>query len=94
MRNNPATGKRAHEAGYIAWAHARKAVSWNELQDLPAQALGGNEGIITNRGKPVARIVPVAASKKNRVAGRNRGTVWTSEDFDEPLPDEFWLGRE
>ena len=66
----------------------------NKLQELLAQALAGNEVIITERGKPVARLVPVAPSKKKRVAGLNRGTIWTSEDFDKPLPDEFWLGRE
>jgi hypothetical protein len=43
----------------------------------------------------VARLVPVVShSQKKRVAGLNRGTISTSEDFDEPLPDEFWLGRE
>jgi antitoxin (DNA-binding transcriptional repressor) of toxin-antitoxin stability system len=44
---------------------------------------------------PVARLVPVVAHpKKKRVAGLNRGTISTSEDFNEPLPDEFWLGQE
>jgi hypothetical protein len=28
-----------------------------------------------------------------RVAGLNRGQIWVSEDFDAPLPDEFWLGE-
>jgi len=67
-----------------------------KLQDLLAQALAGNEVIITEHGKPVARLVPVpvVAAKKKRVAGLNRGTIWTSEDFDQPLPDEFWLGQE
>ena len=65
-----------------------------KLQELLAQALAGNEVIITERGKPVARLVPVTPSKKTRVAGLNRGTIWTSDDFDEPLPDEFWLGQE
>jgi hypothetical protein len=42
-----------------------------------------------------ARLGPVVAhSKKKRVAGLNRGTISTNEDFDEPLPDEFWLGQE
>ena len=67
----------------------------NKLQDLVAQALAGDEVIITERGTPVARLVPVVAhSKKQRVAGLNRGAISTSEDFDEPLPDEFWLGQE
>lgn len=67
-----------------------------QLHDLLAQALAGNEVIITEHGKPVARLVPipVAAANKKRVAGLNRGAIWTSEDFDQPLPDEFWLGQE
>lgn len=66
-----------------------------KLPDLIAQALAGNEVIITEDGKPVARLfaVPVAAASKKRVAGLNRGTIWTSEDFDRPLPDEFGLGQ-
>ncbi len=67
----------------------------NKLQDLLAHAVAGNEVIITDHGTPVARLVPVVAhSKKKRVAGLNRGSIFTSEDFDEPLPDEFWLGQE
>ncbi|HEX7771241.1 MAG TPA: type II toxin-antitoxin system prevent-host-death family antitoxin [Pyrinomonadaceae bacterium] len=67
----------------------------NKLPDLLAQALAGNEVIITEHGTPVARLVPVLANaKKKRVAGLNRGTIWTREDFDEPLPDDFWLGQE
>jgi Protein of unknown function (DUF2281) len=31
-------------------------------------------------------------SKKPRVLDLHKGQVWMSEDFDEPLPDEFWLG--
>ncbi len=66
----------------------------NKLQDLLAQALAGNEVMITEHGTPVARLVPVVArSRKKRVAGLNRGTISASEDFDEPLSDEFWLGQ-
>ena len=28
-----------------------------------------------------------------RVAGLHAGMAWVSNDFDEPLPDEFWLGQ-
>lgn len=67
----------------------------NKLPALLADALAGDEVIITDDGTPVARLVPVVAhSKKKRVAGLNRGSISTSEDFDEPLPDEFWLGQE
>ena len=67
----------------------------DKLPDLLAQALAGNEVIITEHGTPVARLVPVVAhSTKKRVAGLNRGAISTSEDFDESLPDKFWLGHE
>lgn len=58
--------------------------------------LAGDEVIITEQAKPVARLVPVpvAAANKKRVAGLNRVTIWTSEDFDGALPDKFWLGQE
>lgn len=71
------------------------AEAQDKLPDLLAQALAGNEVIITEDGTPVARLVPVVSHyRKKRVAGLNRGAISTSEDFDEPLSDEFWLGRE
>ena len=27
-----------------------------------------------------------------RVPGLDAGSTWVSDDFDEPLPDSFWLG--
>ena len=29
-----------------------------------------------------------------RILGLNRGAMKMSDDFDQPLPDEFWLGEE
>ncbi|PSB58043.1 DUF2281 domain-containing protein [Chamaesiphon polymorphus] len=29
-----------------------------------------------------------------RILGLSRGAMKMSDDFDEPLPDEFWLGEE
>jgi len=31
---------------------------------------------------------------QKRQAGLGKGTFWMSDDFDEPLPDSFWLGEE
>ena len=31
-------------------------------------------------------------TSKPRILGLHRGAIWTSDDFDDPLPDEFWLG--
>ncbi|MDY6936384.1 MAG: DUF2281 domain-containing protein [Cyanobacteriota bacterium] len=32
-------------------------------------------------------------TSKPRVFGQYRGRIWMSEDFNDPLPDEFWLGE-
>lgn len=64
------------------------------LAELLSLALAGNEVILTEDDKPVARLIPVASSSQTRVPGLNRGAAWMSEDFDEPLPDEFWTGAE
>ena len=64
------------------------------LADLIAIASEGGEVIITLEGKPLARLVPVTQAKKKRIAGLNRGSIWSSPDFDEPLPDDFWVGQE
>jgi hypothetical protein len=34
-----------------------------------------------------------AALKQQRVFGQYQGRIRMSEDFDEPLPDAFWLGE-
>jgi antitoxin (DNA-binding transcriptional repressor) of toxin-antitoxin stability system len=54
--------------------------------------LEGNEVIIADDDKPLARLVPISESKQLRIPGLNRGEIWTSEDFDEPLPESFWTG--
>lgn len=33
-------------------------------------------------------------SKKPRVFGQHRGLISMSDDFDESLPDSFWLGND
>ena len=32
--------------------------------------------------------------KRQRVLGLNKGQISMSDDFNAPLPDEFWLGEE
>ena len=32
--------------------------------------------------------------KRQRVLDLNKGEIWMSDDFNAPLPDEFWLGEE
>ena len=56
------------------------------LSDLLSQVGAGTEIVLVDSGTPVARLVPVTTP---RVAGLHYGTIWTSEDFDEPLLDQF-----
>ena len=57
------------------------------LSRLLADVVAGHEVTITNRGEPVARLVPVADSSA-RVLGSDRGTFVVPDDFDSPLPDD------
>lgn len=73
-----------------------------QLPELLSLALKGDEVIILEGDRAVARLVPIAQEDQpaeglkvqERVAGLHRGAIWTSEDFDDPLPDEFWLGSD
>ena len=62
------------------------------LSELVSLALEGNEIIIAEDDKPLARLIPISESKTVRTPGLNRGEIWTSDDFDEPLPESFWTG--
>lgn len=62
------------------------------LPELVSLALEGNEVILSEGDRPVARLVPIPSPVRKRVMGLHRGVAWMSDDFDEPLPDEFWLG--
>ena len=62
------------------------------LGELLSLVSKGNTIIIEKNKKPFARLVSMDAKTKKRVAGLNRGEIHMSDDFDSPLPDEFWLG--
>ena len=63
------------------------------LKELLSLALKGIEVVLTEGGIPLVRLAPIASPTKQRTAGLHAGTIWTSEDFDEPLSDEFWTGN-
>lgn len=50
----------------------------------------GEEIVIARAGKPVARLVPMPPEPGKRPLGLFKGQIWMSDDFDDPLPDEFW----
>jgi prevent-host-death family protein len=51
----------------------------------------GEEVVIARAGKPVARLVPVVEMLP-KVPGRLKGKFVVPDDFDDPLPEEFWTG--
>ncbi len=65
-----------------------------QLPELVSCALAGDEVIIAEDDKPVARLVSVSSTSQRRITDLNKGEIWTSDDFDEPLTEEFWLGAE
>lgn len=62
------------------------------LEDILALVRQGADVILTEASKPFARMMPYTKSLSERVAGLHEGAIQTSDDFDEPLPDEFWTG--
>ena len=62
------------------------------LRELLALASAGTEVIIVEDGMPRARLVPTASLSQPRVPGLHTGAIWTSDDFDAPLPEDFWTG--
>jgi antitoxin (DNA-binding transcriptional repressor) of toxin-antitoxin stability system len=61
-----------------------------DLKDLLSLIVEGTEVLLTDGDTPVARLIPVG----RRVAGLHAGAIWTTDDFDVPLPEELWLGNQ
>lgn len=67
-----------------------------DLESLLAQLTPDTEIILMKGEVSVARLALLDTPylPKERIGGLHAGTTWASDDFDEPLPDEFWLGDE
>ena len=59
-----------------------------QLSRLVEQVEGGGEIVIARAGRPVARLVPLAAPVRRKQLGLLRGKIRVSADFDAPLPDD------
>lgn len=61
-----------------------------KLQSLPPEQqqilLDFADFLVQKHGQP--------QTGEQRVPDLNRGEVWMSEDFNDPLPDEFWTGEQ
>ncbi len=73
-----------------------QTLSVNEIsiQTVIKLAKNGDEIVLEENGKPIAKITPIVQTEqtapKQRIAGLGKGTMWMSDDFDDELPDEFW----
>lgn len=60
------------------------------LSRLLSRVEHGEEIVISNRGVPVAKLVPFRTSLDRRASlGQDRGRFVVPEDFNAPLPDEI-----
>lgn len=56
-----------------------------QLSRLLEEVEGGAQVVIARAGKPIARLVPLAAATKKKSLGQLKGRLRVPEDFDAPL---------
>jgi len=64
--------------------------SLNDLVDIARKEAGV---VLMQAGHPVAHVLPVPQSPSTRIAPLHPGAFEVREDFDNPLPDDFWSDR-
>ena len=64
------------------------------LSEVLKQAVAGDEVVVTDKTVPVARLLPIQPQGNvARIPGLHPGAITTTDDFDAPLPDDFWTGN-
>ena len=71
------------EAATVNIHHAK-----THFSKLLVRVAAGEEIVIARAGVPVARLVPVAKKRPDRVLGLGKGEIWMSEDCFDPLTEE------
>ncbi len=68
----------------------KETVDLNEAEahfkELVERVASGLHVVLSKDQKPIAHLLPAG----RRVPGLHSGAIQTSDDFDAPLPDEFW----
>jgi len=62
-----------------------------EWKDLLPWIMEGTEIVFAEGNRPLARLHPLTSASSPRRAGLHKGAIQVSADFDEPLPDDFWV---
>ena len=57
------------------------------LSRLVARVRAGEVIVIANAGDPVAMLSAYVSRPRRRTAGFDKGRIWVSDDFDDPLPE-------
>jgi prevent-host-death family protein len=60
-----------------------------EFSRLIERALAGEDIVITRRGKPAVRLVPVEERRPPRKPGALKGKLKLPDSFFDPLPDDI-----
>ena len=66
----------------------------SSLPDLLSLVRKGTDIIFTDGNIQLARLSSIHRPQSSRIPGLHKGAISTSDDFDEPLSDEFWMGNQ
>ncbi|MGH8520553.1 MAG: type II toxin-antitoxin system Phd/YefM family antitoxin [Gammaproteobacteria bacterium] len=73
-----------------------RTVSVQEAEKRLAELIGlaqqGDEIVIARDDQAKVKLVPIPQKAIKRAFGQHRGKIHMGEDFDAPLPEDFWLG--
>lgn len=64
---------------------SKKKVNLKQILSIVEE---GNEIILTKNRRKVAKVVPLSKEKRERILGQFKGKIWTSDDFEKPIPEE------
>ena len=63
-----------------------------QLVELLAIAMNGGEVVISKDNVPIARLIPLEPQQPGlRTADLHRGAMQAHADFNDPLPEAFWM---
>jgi Protein of unknown function (DUF2281) len=71
---------------FIEFLASKQVVESDKPQDKSPRVFGLHAGM--------GEIHDDEHSKQQRIPDLDKGKYWMSDDFDAPLPDEFWLGED
>jgi prevent-host-death family protein len=80
----------AEEIAHLDTVNVHEAKT--HLSRLLERVERGQEIVIARAGKPVAKLVPIDDTTTRRPIGLDKGKIWMSDDFDEPLPWQIFPG--